>query len=911
MEGHVPTDAELWEQSRRLRRLVRVLVGSEHSGEDIAQDAWVVALRKPGLRAADLSAWLGGVVRHLALRARRRESRRAEVERRAARPEAVDGPAEAVARAELQQRLGEAVLALDEPYRSAVILRHLDQLDPGEIGRRQGCTREAARQRVARGLEQLRGRLDAEHGGRERWCLLFAPPGHGRTLAPVVPLGGIVMGSKLVLVSAAALTAALLLWLTRAPERSEPSGPRPSAVHDASSTAAAQTTREARAPAPEERVAITANARTAPAGPASTTDDDFLRGRVIDRSGAAVPDARVSLRRGELPGFSLLDLEVAHTAELLAEVRSDSDGRFAFPLARGKAVDVWAEKDGFCEGVALDRHAGQTLVLVLGPGFRVHGRVTRELDRRPVADARVVAGQLGGRAWAHRIETRTDANGTYELRLPVGERVQLDVLPLVEQARDNLPVEFGPDGEAELDVQVVAGLTVTGRVTAAGTGRPIAGALIGEGWTYQRTAVSDVNGEYRLDGFGVLGINELYARASGFGQAVDSPTIVDARNQRLDFELQPARTAGGRLVDEGGRAIADAYVAAVAKGRSSAMDWSSARTDADGRFLCVDLVPELRHTLIASHPSFATLVRDFPADEQQRSAIDLGAIELLPPGLVAGRVLDAAGRGLADAKVTLRGDDRDRRRLAPGQEAEKIAEPYASGRETSTDEEGRFWFGNVAAGDYALAARREGRAPRPDMLVSLATGQQRDDIALVFPLGATLRGRVVDENGAGLGGVLLYAERESEERAAKTKTRSAEDGSFEWLDVPPGEYTLEVLPFLPGTMPSSDPEAPWLYTVLEHVAADSAPALVTVRRGDCIQGVLRNAAGEPLYGHSISIRDEHSGHGLGGTTDSEGRFVLGVEPGTLWTLEVSGPGGTLTRANVTAGTRGLELILQR
>jgi hypothetical protein len=124
-----------------------------------------------------------------------------------------------------------------------------------------------------------------------------------------------------------------------------------------------------------------------------------------------------------------------------------------------------------------------------------------------------------------------------------------------------------------------------------------------------------------------------------------------------------------------------------------------------------------------------------------------------------------------------------------------------------------------------------------------------------------------------------------------------------------------VFPFFPGDVPGSDPLAPWLYSCLEHVSPDAGPIVLTLRRGACIEGVLRNAAGEPLYGHSISIVNEAGESGLGATTDSEGRFRLGVEPGTTWTLTVRGPRGEaafetlLVHPDVPAGTRGLELRL--
>lgn len=925
-EEPIPTDAELWRQAERLRALARTLIADPNLGEDLVQDACVAALRRPSAVRHGLGAWLAGALRHLARRARTREAARAGVERRAARAEALEGPDEAVARAELQQRLGAAVLALGEPYRSAVILRHLEQLEPDEIARRQGCSREAARQRVARGLEELRRRLDAEHGGRERWCVLFAPlarPPAFPSLPPTLTvLGGALMSTKWILAPAALALVVGLAWLVRDRRHDALDGA------DADGHLQAELAVLPDAPGEPAESASPSGERTeVPASPASLpptpaeSEGALLTGRVVEPDGAPVAEARVSLRTRELRGFSVLDLEVARTARVIDEARTGVDGRFAFALDPMLAVDVWAEKDGSCEAVTIDRHAGQVLELVLTPGFLVRGRVTRAADGRAVAEAEVRAMQLGERSWAHRRDARTDADGRYELRLPVRERVTVDVLPRVEQARDNLLVEFDSSGVAHLDVEVVEGLEVTGRVTDAATGLPLADATIGEGWFFRRTAVSDANGEYRLTGFGELGVHELYARASGYGKAVDSPAIVDARHRRLDFALRPSRAATGRLVDTAGQPVPGAYIAAVGQGSPSEVDWASAWSDADGRFRCVDLTPSLRHALIVHHSGFATVVYDFPFEERTTSELDLGTLVLRPPGLIAGRVLDTEGRGIAGATVELAGTNRDRRSLvgaAPERERE-IAKFYVSEREAFTDEEGRFWFGGTPAGDFTLTARATGRAPLAATPFTLGAGERRSDVRLVFPVGGTLRGRVVDESAVGLGGVHVRAEPEPAPRGLRYEiaTRTAPDGTFELRDLPAARYTLEVFPFFPGDVPGSDPLAPWLYSCREHVSPDAELVVLTVRRGVCIEGTLLDAAGDPLHGHQISLVNTAGEAGLGTTTDSEGRFRLAVEPGQTWTIEVSGPserfdwGTLLVRPGIPSETRDLELRLPR
>jgi DNA-directed RNA polymerase specialized sigma24 family protein len=69
-----------------VRRLARGLL--DEAGDDVAQDAMVVALERPPRDRATLRNWLARVVHRLAWIQGRETRRRAARERRAARPEA-------------------------------------------------------------------------------------------------------------------------------------------------------------------------------------------------------------------------------------------------------------------------------------------------------------------------------------------------------------------------------------------------------------------------------------------------------------------------------------------------------------------------------------------------------------------------------------------------------------------------------------------------------------------------------------------------------------------------------------------------------------------------------------------------------------------------------------------------------
>lgn len=175
----VPLDPEeLLADSRWLKALARGLVRDHFAADDLAQEAWLAALRaKADGSAAGVPhrAWLTGVLRNVAWKKERAERRRTGRERRGAKDEALPSTGELVARAEMQRELSDAVVALDEPFRTTILLRYLEELSNAEIARRQSVPEGTVRWRVMRGLELLRAELEHEKGGE--WlhsCALLA-----------------------------------------------------------------------------------------------------------------------------------------------------------------------------------------------------------------------------------------------------------------------------------------------------------------------------------------------------------------------------------------------------------------------------------------------------------------------------------------------------------------------------------------------------------------------------------------------------------------------------------------------------------------------------------------------------------------------------------------------------------------
>jgi RNA polymerase sigma-70 factor, ECF subfamily len=161
-----------------LRRLARHLAGQESDGEDLAQDAWVAAHRRPPDPDRPPRPWLAQVLRNLIQTRRRDDRRRARREREyhehaGDRAAAVDDVYE---RLELQRFLVERVMALGEPLGPVVILRYFEGLDSARIGQVTGVAPGTVRWRLKQALDRLRGSLDERQGGdRRAWVVLLAP----------------------------------------------------------------------------------------------------------------------------------------------------------------------------------------------------------------------------------------------------------------------------------------------------------------------------------------------------------------------------------------------------------------------------------------------------------------------------------------------------------------------------------------------------------------------------------------------------------------------------------------------------------------------------------------------------------------------------------------------------------------
>lgn len=136
-------------------------------GEEVVQAVFLVLARKASSLNSQvvLSSWLFRTTGYVVAQVRRRESRRVRREQETVHmiPQEGGGSVEAdELRGRVEEQLDAALVALSERDREYVLSRFVERRKFGEIGERFGVTEDAAKKRVLRAVEKIRGFLEGK-----------------------------------------------------------------------------------------------------------------------------------------------------------------------------------------------------------------------------------------------------------------------------------------------------------------------------------------------------------------------------------------------------------------------------------------------------------------------------------------------------------------------------------------------------------------------------------------------------------------------------------------------------------------------------------------------------------------------------------------------------------------------------
>jgi hypothetical protein len=225
-----------------------------------------------------------------------------------------------------------------------------------------------------------------------------------------------------------------------------------------------------------------------------------------------------------------------------------------------------------------------------------------------------------------------------------------------------------------------------------------------------------------------------------------------------------------------------------------------------------------------------------------------GARASAPSGLIAGRIVDPAGAPVAAAVVAIS-------RPAPASAPRASA---AQPQRVLTDDEGRFFFANLAAGQYTLTASKPGwlggafGRKRPDgqsVPFELGEGERRADVTITIWRAAVVTGLVSDDNGDPLVNVEVRAMRQTyiagrPQSEAPLREKTDDRGIYRFSALTPGSYLVAVL----ATVVSEPPE---LTGAIHASGARPRPFLQTMTAIGSAPMILDGALGAAGGGRSL------------------------------------------------------------
>lgn len=262
-------------------------------------------------------------------------------------------------------------------------------------------------------------------------------------------------------------------------------------------------------------------------------------------------------------------------------------------------------------------------------------------------------------------------------------------------------------------------------------------------------------------------------------------------------------------------------------------------------------------------------------------------VALTPAAQLHGRVVDASTRGVAEARVAVSGEIIDMENMRRGGgylTFQQVAILLLNAHELAqtTDAEGAFNFPRLPFLTYEIHVLAP---PFAERSVRQALPHE-SEVEIVLEDGATLTGRVIQDNGRGVGGLTVSVRSEEGGRMARfTAMRRARevvterDGSFSVSGLIAGEVMVMV-------------EGPgYLRETVSGVQASldgSDPLEIVVRPGAVIAGRVTDEQGRALPDIQVRARELREEDGRFGRAGGRGGFGRGFFGGSPETTDANG-----------------------
>ncbi len=322
-------------------------------------------------------------------------------------------------------------------------------------------------------------------------------------------------------------------------------------------------------------------------------------------------------------------------------------------------------------------------------------------------------------------------------------------------------------------------------------------------------------------------------------------------------------------------------------GQEVAMQWINGKTengpsvytatDEKGMYRFANVIPRRDYYLIASAENYS------PTQEQLVSVGDQGDFQgpnivLKTGSIVQGTVTDSGGNVVPNAELWLDSAFYN----GEGESTDRLI--------TKSDLTGHFEFKNVYAVTKQATCMAEGYGAQTKSPINVVgTPGERVTVDFKMSVGQPIAGKVLGPDGIGIKGAKIVAYSTGSNITYRGETASLDDGTFQFLSLHPGQYTLQC-------------EAKG-YRQAKHtrVAVGEMNVVIDMVAQACINGRAVDSAGNPVTAFTASVRrlapnqlpgigvtSEETGVKETFTAATDGNFQLcGLDPGTYTVLASS------------------------